>query len=681
MSSTSPTFPGTRSHVSRARAFLLYGAVLVVTGLVMGWSLRSVTLQLSSCGPGTDAYPALAACSLQQTLWHQVALLGGGWLFLALVGLVALRRHLSLLAAKDRLREETRHRAEAQRRVEESAVDLKIAAMAFDTHLGMFITDAAGRVLRTNPTFSRITGYAADEVKGRNPSMWASGRHDSTFYTEMWQTIAAEGSWQGEVWNRRKSGEVYPQWLTISAMRGDMGEVRHYVATLSDLSEAKAAESTIQRLAFYDPLTGLPNRRLLLDRLGQVISHTRRRNHYASLLLVGLDNFKAYNTTLGHASGDTLLRRLAEVLRDSLRESDTLARGGGDQFALLVQDLGDEPAHAARGAERLGEKLLREIACTAGGGDESLPLTASIGISLFHDDDLDGAEAIQQAELAMYEAKREGGATLRFFDHAMQTSVTERAHLEADLDRALEGNELRLFFQPQVDATGVTVGLEALLRWEHPVRGMVSPGVFIPLAEESGRIVAIGGWVLESACQQLAQWAEQPQRRDLTISVNVSPVQFRQAGFVDSVREILARSGADPRHLVLEVTESLFLQDPELARDTMLALSALGVRFALDDFGTGYSSLGYLKRLPLDELKIDQSFVRDLLESSADAAIVETIIALADRLGMRVIAEGVETEEQANWLREHGCRRFQGYLYARPAPLVSGKEALPGFPS
>jgi len=279
----------------------------------------------------------------------------------------------------------------------------------------------------------------------------------------------------------------------------------------------------------------------------------------------------------------------------------------------------------------------------------------------------------------MYDAKREGGSALRFFDRGMQTEVAERAHLEADLERALDDQQLRLFYQPQVDTRGVTQGLEALLRWEHPQRGMVSPGVFIPLAEESGRILGIGRWVLERACDQLAQWSDLPTRRDLTISVNVSPVQFRQADFVGMVRELLATTGADPRRLVLEVTESLFLQDPVVARDTMQSLSELGVRFALDDFGTGYSSLGYLKRLPLDELKIDQSFVRDLLESPADAAIVETIIALADRLGMRVIAEGVESEAQAEWLRAHGCRRFQGYLYARPAPLAAGTGRLPGL--
>lgn len=553
--------------------------------------------------------------------------------------------------------------------LDESAADLKIAAMAFDTHLGMFITDARGRVLRSNATFSAITGFSAEEVQGQNPSMWASGRHGDAFYRDMWRTIERQGSWQGEVWNRRKSGEVYPQWLTISAIRDDDGRITHYVATLTDLSETKAAESTIRRLAFYDPLTGLPNRSLLIDRLGEVVKHTRRRDHYATLLLLGLDNFKAYNGTLGHDQGDALLRRLAETMRASLRESDTLARWGGDQFALLVQDQGHDLAHAARGAERLAEKLLAQVSRATASDEDRLPLTASIGITLFHDHQLDAPAAIQQAELAMYEAKRAGGSALRFFDRAMQVAVTERAHLEADLDRALGNHELALHYQPQVNAEGATVGLEALLRWHHPRRGLVSPGVFIPLAEESGRIVSIGRWVLESACRQLAAWADHPDAGRLSIAVNVSPVQFHQADFVDSVREILDATGADPRRLVLEVTETLFLKDPVVARDTMETLSAQGIRFALDDFGTGYSSLSYLKRLPLHQLKIDQSFVRDLLESTADAAIVETIIALADRLGLEVTAEGVEREAEASWLREHGCLHFQGFLYARPVPV------------
>lgn len=552
--------------------------------------------------------------------------------------------------------------------------------MAFDTHLGMFITDARGRVLRSNATFSTITGFSATEVQGQNPSMWASGRHDAAFYRDMWQTIAQQGSWQGEVWNRRKSGEVYPQWLTISAIRDDSGRTTHYVATLTDLSETKVAESTIRRLAFYDPLTGLPNRSLLIDRLGEVARHARRRNRYATLLLLGLDNFKAYNGTLGHNQGDALLRRLAETMRACLRESDILARWGGDQFALLVQHQGHDLAQAARGAERLAEKLLDQVSRTTACDESRFSITASIGITLFHDDQLDAAGAIQQAELAMYEAKRARGSALRFFDRAMQVAVTERTHLEADLDEALDNRELELHYQPQVNAEGATVGLEALLRWRHPRRGLVSPGVFIPLAEESGRIVPIGRWVLKSACRQLAAWAGLPERSRLSIAVNVSPVQFHQAEFVASVREILDVTGANPRRLVLEVTETLFLKDPVAARATMEALSALGIRFSLDDFGTGYSSLSYLKRLPLHQLKIDQSFVRDLLDSTADAAIVETIIALADRLGLEVTAEGVEREAQASWLRTHGCHHFQGFLYARPAPVgelcLSGKNGL-----
>lgn len=665
--------PGLGIQVSADRLTAALDAGDHLDGLVFRSPLDGAERLFSARRLAGVPYLVVAGREMRQVFapwWQQASMLAAGWLFLALVGLLALRRHLSLLATKHRLRDEAALRARAQRRLEESAAELQIAAMAFDTHLGMFITDADGRVLRTNATFSHITGFSAAEVEGRKPSMWASGRHDSTFYREMWQTLTREGSWQGEVWNRRKSGEVYPQWLTISAIRNGEGRVTHYVATLTDLSESKAAESAIQRLAFYDPLTGLPNRRLLIDRLGEVIKQIHERDHFATLLLVGLDNFKAYNNTLGHASGDALLRRLAESMRRCLRESDTLARWGGDQFALLVHDLGNAAPHAARSAERLAEQLLREVPRVASGGEESLPLTASIGISLFHNHQLDAPDAIRQAELAMYEAKQAGGSSLRFFDQAMQVTVTERAHLEADLDRALELEELSLYYQPQVNEQGTIVGLEALLRWEHPHRGMVSPGVFIPLAEESGRILPIGRWVLERACHQLATWTKDPGRRGLTISVNVSPVQFHQADFVASVEEILAATGADPQRLVLEVTESLFLRDPVAAQVTMEALRARGVRFALDDFGTGYSSLGYLKRLPLHELKIDQSFVRDLHDSPADAAIVETIIALADRLSLSVTAEGVETEAQAHWLREHGCGRFQGYLYARPAPLV-----------
>lgn len=442
---------------------------------------------------------------------------------------------------------------------------LRIAAMAFDTHLGMFITDADGNVIRTNGTFTQITGYPESEVVGRNPRMWSSGQHDADFYRDMWGAIERDGSWQG----------------------------------------------------------------------------------------------------------DALLQQIAEHLGDSLGENETLARWGGDQFVLLSRHLGSDPQSAALKAQRAADALLLQVRACSGINQTTLPISASIGIALFHQSTQESAQSVHQAELAMYEAKCQGGNTSRFFDTGMQAAMVERTRLEADLYHALERGELVLHYQAQVNETGDPIGVESLLRWQHAERGMISPGVFIPLAEESGLIIPIGHWVLETACRQLAEWRHRPELQTLTLSVNVSPAQFNQPGFVDEVCQLLNESGADPTRLLLEVTEGLFLHDPRATRLVMERLNSLGVQFSLDDFGTGYSSLGYLKGLPLDELKIDQSFVRDLLESPADAAIVMTIIALAEKLNLSVIAEGVETVEQRDWLMAHGCRRFQGYLFARPQPIES----------
>ncbi|WP_302139226.1 EAL domain-containing protein [Halomonas alkalicola] len=548
---------------------------------------------------------------------------------------------------------------------------LRIAAMAFDTHLGMFITDADGNVIKTNGTFTQITGYSESEVVGRNPRMWSSGQHDADFYRDMWGAIERDGSWQGEVWNRRKTGEIYPQWLTISAIRNAHDELLHFVATLSDLSASKEAEDAIHRLAFYDPLTGLPNRQRLQDRLHHLAENPERQQEHAALLLVGLDNFKAYNSTLGHQQGDALLQQVAERIGGSLDENEALARWGGDQFVLLSRHLGSDPQSAALKAQRAADALLLQIRACSGSNQKALPISASIGIALFHQSTQESAQSVHQAELAMYEAKRQGGNTSRFFDTSMQAAMVERTRLEADLYHALERGELVLHYQAQVNEAGDPIGVECLLRWQHAERGMISPGVFIPLAEESSLIVPIGHWVLETACRQLAEWRHRPELQTLTLSVNVSPAQFNQPGFFDEVCQLLNESGADPTRLMLEVTEGLFLHDPRATRLVMERLNSLGVQFSLDDFGTGYSSLGYLKGLPLDELKIDQSFVRDLLESPADAAIVMTIIALAEKLNLSVIAEGVETVEQRDWLMAHGCQRFQGYLFARPQPIES----------
>ena len=556
-----------------------------------------------------------------------------------------------------------------QSRVTEA--QLRIAATAFETHLGMLITDAEGKILKVNETFTRLTGYREAEVVGRNPRLLSSGNHDAAFYRQLWRDVAKKGSWQGEIWNRRKNGEVFPEWLTISAVHNDVGTLTHYVATFSDISQRKAAEAEIHQLAFYDPLTGLPNRRLMLERLEGALKDSYRSGQFGALLYLDLDNFQQVNDTLGHHTGDQLLRQVAHRFNDVLRQSDTLARLGGDEFAVLLHDLGRNQQRVAAVADRVAHKLLGVLQVPISVAGSSMTMTVSIGVTLYRDHSMTLDEILQQADMALFQAKQGGRDTLRFFDPAMQAELHARARLEADLRQALSRKELLLHYQPQVDGEGNMTGVEALLRWQHPQRGMISPGEFIPLAEDNRLIVPIGAWALETACQQLVVWAGDAATAHLTISVNVSPQQFREVQFVERVLAILARTGARPERLKLEVTESLFVEDRDEAHETMRRLRACGVAFALDDFGTGYSSLSYLKRLPLDQLKIDQSFVRDLLEDEASAAIVDSIIALSDSLKLEVIAEGVETSAQQAWLVAHGCHAFQGFYYGRPVPVAS----------
>ncbi|WP_175535120.1 bifunctional diguanylate cyclase/phosphodiesterase [Halomonas saccharevitans] len=553
--------------------------------------------------------------------------------------------------------------------VRATEAQLRIAAMAFETHLGMLVTDERGAILRVNETFTRITGYSEAEVLGRNPGMLRSGRHDDDFYQALWESVEQHGSWQGEIWNRRKNGEIFPEWLTISAVRNDAGELTHYVATFNDITRRKAAEEEIHQLAFFDPLTGLPNRRLMLDRLASALKDSYRSGQFGALLYLDLDNFQRVNDTRGHLIGDDLLQQVAMRLDRVLRETDTLARLGGDEFALLLHDLGHDQVQVAVVAERIAHKLLGALQAPMRLAGGELSVTASLGITLYRDRETTLEQVLQQADMALYKAKEAGRDTLRFFDPAMQAQLQRRAQLEADLRQALSRDEFRLYYQPQMGADGQMIGAEALLRWAHPARGMVSPGEFIPLAEENRLIVPIGGWVLETACRQLAAWVRDPAMADLTLSVNVSPEQFREPEFAERTLAILARTGAPPSRLKLEVTESLFVHDRDESRETMRRLKEHGVTFALDDFGTGYSSLSYLKRLPLDQLKIDQSFVRDLLEDEASAAIVASTIALSRSLQLEVLAEGVETEAQRAWLIAHGCEAFQGYLFSRPVPL------------
>lgn len=547
---------------------------------------------------------------------------------------------------------------------------LKLSAVVFNNASeGIMITDGSEHILAVNDAFSRITGYASDEIVSKTSRILGSGQQDKAFYESMWASLISDAYWQGEIWNRRKNGDVFPEWLSITAVRDEQGIVSHYVAVFSDLTQRKAAEDKIDHLAFYDQLTGLPNRQLLIDRLGLAIATRSRHQREGALLFIDLDNFKTTNDTLGHDKGDLLLQEVARRLVGCVREGDTVARVGGDEFVVMLNDLSENAREAASQAESVAEKVLSTLNRTYLLDHYTLQSTASIGITLFADAQASVEVLLQRADLAMYQAKATGRNTLSFFDPDMQAAVTFRANMETDLRRAIEHGQFELFYQAQVDSAGRVFGAEVLLRWQHPERGLVYPGDFIPLIEETGLIIPIGQWVLETACHQLATWATRPKMEYLTISVNVSARQFHHKDFVGQVLSILEQTGAKPQRLKLELTESLLVADVDDVIAKMTVLKENGVGFSLDDFGTGYSSLSYLKRLPLDQLKIDQGFIRDILVDSDDASIAKMVIALAESMGLMVIAEGVEVEDQRNYLAEQGCHAYQGYLFSRPLPI------------
>jgi diguanylate cyclase (GGDEF)-like protein/PAS domain S-box-containing protein len=554
--------------------------------------------------------------------------------------------------------------------------ELRIAAISFESQEGIFITNTEGVILRVNQAFCDITGFTPEEAVGQTPRLLHSGRHDKAFYAAMMDGVRRHGTWHGEIWNRRKSGEVYPEWLMITAVTDDTGNATHYVGSFTDITSRKAAEDEINNLAFYDPLTGLPNRRLLIDRLRHALAASYRNKRHGALLFLDLDNFKTLNDTLGHDVGDLLLQGVAQRLAACVREGDTVARLGGDEFVAMLEDLSEGPIEAASQAEIVAEHILEVLNKPyqlAGNEHHSTP---SIGVTLFADQKISIEELLKRADLAMYQAKGAGRNTVRFFDPEMQAVVTTRVELEASLREALLKQEFLLFYQPQVGGTGQLTGVEALVRWQHPQRGMVSPLEFIPLAEETGLILPLGRWVLETACRQLALWAARQETAQLTIAVNVSARQLHQRDFVDQVLAVLDHTGANPHRLKLELTESLLVDDVEGVIAKMTALKARGVGFSLDDFGTGYSSLSYLKRLPLDQLKIDQGFVRNILTDPNDAAIAKMVVALAESLGLAVIAEGVEIQAQSEFLAHLGCHAYQGYLYSRPLPLHELEEFM-----
>ncbi|MDO9106010.1 MAG: EAL domain-containing protein [Methylovulum sp.] len=549
--------------------------------------------------------------------------------------------------------------------------ELRIAAIAFESQEGMFITDTNNVILRVNRAFTKITGYSAEESVGQTPRLFESGRHDAAFYKAMRDSVKTTGSWHGEVWNRRKNGEIYPEWQIITAVPEFEGIEFHCVTTLTDITEQKLASEQIDQLAFYDPLTNLPNRRLLKDRLHQALNYSARNKQYGALFFIDLDNFKILNDTLGHNMGDLLLQHVAQRLLNSLREGDTAARLGGDEFIVMLESLGEHAQDAAIHAEITGKKILAALTYPYQLESLEFQCTASVGATLFFDHLLSHDDLLKHVDIAMYQAKHAGRNALCFFDQAMQTTLTERAALEMDLRRALEQNQFQLYYQLQNTHDGQAVGAEALIRWQHPEHGLILPLDFIPLAEETGLIVPIGLWVLETACAQLKTWADQALTRHLQLAVNVSARQFYQPDFVQQVVAVVGKNAIGPGRLKLELTESVLVSNIDDTITKMDELRKIGVHFSMDDFGTGYSSLSYLTQLPLVQLKIDKSFVQHISRAPSDAVIVQTIIAMTKTLGIEVIAEGVETEVQRAFLEQHGCPLCQGYLFSKPIPLAA----------
>jgi len=606
-----------------------------------------------------------------------------GLLVLALLGVVVwvMRSGQSAVQAKAGANtvmpgegDEQAQEAEYRRLAEE---ELELLGVFFQSQDGVIITDAEGHILRVNDAFQAITGYTAREVIGHNPRMLSSGQHDAKFYEDMWREIREQGKWSGEVWNRRKNGEIFPEWLTITAVRDKHGDLTHYVGSFSDISNRKQTEEEMRLLALYDPLTKLPNRRLLSDRLFLAFHTSARSRKYGAVLFIDMDNFKSVNDHYGHEMGDRLLLLVTERLAGCVRDIDTVARWGGDEFVVVLSELAAHEPEAAMQVERISEKILAALRRPFNLGESECRCTASLGASLFlgHEQGVD--VLLSRADTAMYRAKAEGRDALRFFDADMQTGMASRLALESDLALAVGGRQFRLDCQPQFDVEGRCIGLQALLCWKHPQRGEVAREEFMSALENSGLSLPLGRWMLEQVCLRLVAWKEMPDLQRLQVAVRVGVRQFRQPDFVEQVVGVLEESGADPARLRIELAEQALLEDIDQAMEKIWVLKQRGVHFSLADFGVGYSSLSHVLRLPFDQVKVASSFVRDVVTDPHAEALVRTILAMAQGMAVEVVAEGVATEMQYDILKRHGCRHFQGDWLARamPAEGLTGSVA------
>jgi diguanylate cyclase (GGDEF)-like protein/PAS domain S-box-containing protein len=638
-------------------------------------SIRHISDINKRLTPVEDAFSfSLGEASRKTRQLLLVAVLGIGACMIGLAAYVSAHLLRKNEAHQRQLREFAARAAEEQARREANARIRDQATLLDKARDAILIRGLDDRILFWNKSAERIYGWTAQEAIGaRAPDLL---HFDMAVFEQAKKSLFEMGEWGGELTKRTKTGSMHTiesRWMLLF---DDSGFPKSILMIDTDVSERKAAQAELERLAVHDTLTDLPNRRLLLDRLQQVLGTSARSGCYGALLFIDLDNFKQLNDTFGHDRGDLLLQEVARRLTAAVRTSDTVARLGGDEFVIVLPELSERVGEAALQSRLIGEKLLAVVAEPYVLEAQRYDTTASIGIVMFCGIRETIGNLLKEADLAMYEAKAAGRNTLRFYNPEMHAMVSARAAMEADLRDSLRAGHFQLHYQPQATADGAIVGVEALLRWSHKTQGMIAPTEFIPLAEETGLIEPLGRWVLETACRQVAEWAHDPATADLCIAVNVSVRQFRHADFVDQVIAIIEQTGANPQRLKLELTESMLVTDIEATVAKMTALRARGISFSLDDFGTGYSSLVYLKRLPFSQLKIDQSFVRDALSDPNDAAIARTVIALGQSLGLEVIAEGVETVAQRDFLAVHGCRLYQGYLFGRPLPIRHLTERL-----
>jgi len=530
---------------------------------------------------------------------------------------------------------------------------------------GMMITDAHNQIIHINQAFTQITGYSMNEVLLKNPRILASGRHDAVFFNCLWKQLLQHGSWMGVIWNKHKNGAIYPIWQSLNSVKNDNDEITHFISVFSNISALKATENELWKLAHYDVLTGLLNRRALELRLAEEISAAKRSGRTGVLLFFDLDDFKKINDSHGHKAGDRLLVAIAERLNRQIRHEDVFARLSGDEFVVLLTDLPVELDEAAKAAAGLIKNLLQTFSEAFQLDDHQIFVSASFGLTFFHPFAETPDEALKQADTAMYASKKQGKNTYTFYHPAMQEAANHRLYFEVELRNAIRDKQIYLAYQPQYDENQQLLGYEALARWRHPDKGVIFPSAFIALAEDLGIIVEIGEEIMLIACRQLAQWQLAGVNVPM-LSINVSPSQFNHHNFVDMTLAILSSTLVDPAKITLEVTEGLIINNVEKVIDKMHLLKQWGVRFAIDDFGTGYSSLAYLRKMPIDQLKIDRSFVQDIVSSTSDAVIVDTILSMASHLQLEIIAEGVENQAQIDHLLKSGCKGFQGYWFSQP---------------